>query len=63
MRWLGESGIGAAARWCWLSTSAIATRRSALLPDDIADAVVHIVTCDRRVAVNEMLIRAAEQTW
>ena len=30
---------------------------------DIADAVVHIVTRDRRVAVNEVLIRAAEQTW
>jgi NADP-dependent 3-hydroxy acid dehydrogenase YdfG len=34
-----------------------------LLPEDIADAVVHIVTRDRRVAVNEVLVRAAEQTW
>jgi NADP-dependent 3-hydroxy acid dehydrogenase YdfG len=34
-----------------------------LLPDDIAEAVVHIVTRDRRVAVNEVLVRAAEQTW
>ena len=34
-----------------------------LRPDDIADAVAYIVTRDRRVAVNEMLVRAAEQTW
>jgi NADP-dependent 3-hydroxy acid dehydrogenase YdfG len=35
----------------------------ALLPEDIAEAVIHIVTRDRRVAVNELLVRAAEQTW
>ncbi|HEY1487759.1 MAG TPA: SDR family NAD(P)-dependent oxidoreductase, partial [Micromonosporaceae bacterium] len=35
----------------------------ALRPDDIADAVAYIVTRDRRVAVNEMLVRAAEQDW
>jgi NADP-dependent 3-hydroxy acid dehydrogenase YdfG len=34
-----------------------------LRPEDIADAVSYIVTRDRRVAVNEMLVRAAEQTW
>lgn len=34
-----------------------------LRPEDIADAVVYMVTRDRRVAVNEMLVRAAEQTW
>jgi len=34
-----------------------------LRPQDIADAVSYIITRDRRVAVNEMLIRAAEQTW
>jgi len=34
-----------------------------LLPEDIADAVAYMVTRDRRVAVNEMLVRAAEQTW
>jgi NADP-dependent 3-hydroxy acid dehydrogenase YdfG len=34
-----------------------------LRPDDIADAVSYIVTRDRRVAVNEILVRAAEQTW
>jgi NADP-dependent 3-hydroxy acid dehydrogenase YdfG len=34
-----------------------------LLPEDIADAIVHVVTRDRRVAVNEVLVRAAEQTW
>lgn len=32
-----------------------------LRPDDIADAVSYIVTRDGRVAVNEMLVRAAEQ--
>lgn len=35
----------------------------ALAADDIADAVSYIVTRERRVAVNEMLIRAGEQTW
>jgi NADP-dependent 3-hydroxy acid dehydrogenase YdfG len=34
-----------------------------LLPEDIADAVAYIVTRDRRVAVNEMLVRAGAQTW
>lgn len=34
-----------------------------LRPDDIADAVAYIVTRDRRVAVNEMLVRAGDQTW
>jgi NADP-dependent 3-hydroxy acid dehydrogenase YdfG len=35
----------------------------ALRPEDIADAVAYIVTRDRRVAVNELLVRASEQTW
>jgi NADP-dependent 3-hydroxy acid dehydrogenase YdfG len=34
-----------------------------LRPEDIADAVAYMVTRDKRVAVNEMLVRAAEQTW
>jgi len=34
-----------------------------LHPDDIADAVGYMVTRDRRVAVNEMLVRAGAQTW
>jgi NADP-dependent 3-hydroxy acid dehydrogenase YdfG len=34
-----------------------------LLPQDIADAVSYIVTRDRRVAVNEILVRASEQSW
>ncbi|GAB3975011.1 SDR family NAD(P)-dependent oxidoreductase [Actinoallomurus acanthiterrae] len=34
-----------------------------LRPEDIADVVTYIVTRDRRVAVNEILVRAAEQTW
>ncbi|VEG43809.1 clavaldehyde dehydrogenase [Mycolicibacterium flavescens] len=34
-----------------------------LRPEDIADAVTYMVTRDRRVAVNEILVRAAEQTW
>ena len=34
-----------------------------LEPSDIADAVVYMVTRDRRVAVNEILVRSAEQTW
>ena len=32
-------------------------------PDDIADAVAYIVTRDHHVAVNEMLVRASDQTW
>jgi NADP-dependent 3-hydroxy acid dehydrogenase YdfG len=34
-----------------------------LRPEDIADAVAYILTRDRRVAVNEVLVRAGEQTW
>jgi NADP-dependent 3-hydroxy acid dehydrogenase YdfG len=34
-----------------------------LRPEDIAEAIVHIVTRDRRIAVNEVLVRAAAQTW
>jgi NADP-dependent 3-hydroxy acid dehydrogenase YdfG len=34
-----------------------------LRSEDIADAVQYMVTRDRRVAVNHMLVRAAEQTW
>jgi NADP-dependent 3-hydroxy acid dehydrogenase YdfG len=34
-----------------------------LRPEDIADAVAYVVTRDRRVAVNEMLVRASAQTW
>ena len=33
-----------------------------LQPEDVADAVGYIVTRDRRVAVNEMLVRAGAQT-
>jgi NADP-dependent 3-hydroxy acid dehydrogenase YdfG len=32
-------------------------------PSDIGDAVTYMVTRDRRAAVNELMIRAAEQTW
>ncbi len=35
----------------------------ALRPEDIADAISYIVTRDRRVAVNELLVRAGDQTW
>jgi NADP-dependent 3-hydroxy acid dehydrogenase YdfG len=34
-----------------------------LRPDDIAEAIVYIVTRDRRVAVNEILVRAGDQSW
>jgi NADP-dependent 3-hydroxy acid dehydrogenase YdfG len=34
-----------------------------LRPQDIADAISYIVTRDRRVSVNEILLRASEQTW
>jgi NADP-dependent 3-hydroxy acid dehydrogenase YdfG len=30
---------------------------------DVADAIGYIVSRERRVAVNEMVVRAAEQTW
>jgi NADP-dependent 3-hydroxy acid dehydrogenase YdfG len=35
----------------------------ALRAEDIADAIGYIVSRERRVAVNEMLVRAADQTW
>lgn len=34
-----------------------------LQSEDVADAVLYMVTRDRRVAVNQILVRAAEQTW
>lgn len=34
-----------------------------LHPTDVADAVAYIASRPRRVAVNELLVRAAEQTW
>ncbi|MCG5432922.1 SDR family NAD(P)-dependent oxidoreductase [Mycobacterium sp. MYCO198283] len=34
-----------------------------LRPADVADAVGYMVTRDRRVAVNHILVRAGEQTW
>lgn len=34
-----------------------------LCPEDIADSIAYIITRDRRVAVNEMLVRAGDQTW
>lgn len=40
------------------------TNRIELLrPEDIAAAITYIVTRDRRVAINEILLRAGEQTW
>ncbi|TQS41903.1 SDR family oxidoreductase [Cryptosporangium phraense] len=35
----------------------------AMRPEDVADAIAYIVTRERRVAVNEMLVRAGDQTW
>jgi NADP-dependent 3-hydroxy acid dehydrogenase YdfG len=34
-----------------------------LRAEDIADAIGYIVTRERRVAVNEVLVRASDQTW
>src|SRR3954452_24522833 len=34
-----------------------------LRPSDVSDAIAYIVTRDRRVAVNEILVRAGDQTW
>jgi NADP-dependent 3-hydroxy acid dehydrogenase YdfG len=34
-----------------------------LRPEDIADTVAYIVTRERRVAINEILVRAGDQTW
>ncbi|MGM5068845.1 SDR family NAD(P)-dependent oxidoreductase [Rhodococcus qingshengii] len=34
-----------------------------LQPEDIADAIAYIVTSKRRVAVNEVFVRAADQSW
>ncbi|MFJ9120220.1 SDR family NAD(P)-dependent oxidoreductase [Streptomyces sp. NPDC102394] len=31
--------------------------------EDLADAIGHVVIRERRVAVNEMLVRAGDQTW
>jgi NADP-dependent 3-hydroxy acid dehydrogenase YdfG len=34
-----------------------------LRAEDVADAISYIVTRERRVAVNEILVRAGDQTW
>ena len=34
-----------------------------LRPADVAEVIGFIVTRERRVAVNEVLVRAGEQTW
>jgi NADP-dependent 3-hydroxy acid dehydrogenase YdfG len=34
-----------------------------LRPQDIADAIAYIVTRERRVAINEILVRAGDQSW
>jgi NADP-dependent 3-hydroxy acid dehydrogenase YdfG len=35
----------------------------ALQPEDVADAIAYIVTQQRRVAINQLLVRAAAQAW
>lgn len=32
-------------------------------PEDVADAIAYVVTREREVAVNEILVRAGDQTW
>ena len=34
-----------------------------MLPEDIARTICFVVTSPRRVAINEILVRAADQTW
>ncbi|WP_455836206.1 SDR family NAD(P)-dependent oxidoreductase [Pseudarthrobacter siccitolerans] len=34
-----------------------------LQPEDVADAIAYVVTRKRRVAVNEVFVRAADQSW
>jgi NADP-dependent 3-hydroxy acid dehydrogenase YdfG len=34
-----------------------------LEPEDVADAITYVVTRKRRVAINELLLRAGDQTW
>ncbi|MGR6318485.1 SDR family NAD(P)-dependent oxidoreductase [Micromonospora soli] len=34
-----------------------------LRPEDIAEAITFVVTRERRVSVNEILVRASDQTW
>jgi NADP-dependent 3-hydroxy acid dehydrogenase YdfG len=38
-------------------------RVEALLPEDVADTITYIVTRDRRVAINEILVRAGGRSW
>jgi NADP-dependent 3-hydroxy acid dehydrogenase YdfG len=58
-----SSGIGAATARMLADREAAESQADsieALRPEDVADAVSYIVTCDRRVAVKELLVRAAE---
>ena len=53
-----SSGIGAAtARRRQVSGT------EALRAGDIAEAITYLATRGRRVAANEMLVRAGDQTW
>lgn len=49
------------------ATRDLARRRlggiEALRADDVADAIAYIVTRERRVAVNEIMVRSGDQTW
>ncbi len=45
------------------AAQSLASSIEAMRPEDIADVISYIVTRDRRVAINEMLVRAAEQSW
>ena len=45
------------------SAAATSSGIELLRPQDIADAIAYMVTRPRRVAINEILLRAGEQTW
>lgn len=55
--------LGEGVRVSVVEPGTVGTEPDALRADDVADAIGYIVTRERRVAVNEMLVRAGEQTW
>jgi NADP-dependent 3-hydroxy acid dehydrogenase YdfG len=60
---LRQELLGERVRVSVVEPGTVGTELDALRAEDIADAIGYIVTRDRRVAVNAMLVRAGEQTW
>jgi NADP-dependent 3-hydroxy acid dehydrogenase YdfG len=60
---LRQELLGESVRVGLVEPGTVDTETGTLRADDVADAIGYIVTRERRVAVNEMLVRSGEQIW